>query len=151
MDDIVTSIWDVYLDVADAEVVLEAAAVLEHHRAVREPLPLHDAHRLLARLRTIARVSAEESTYWAQEAEVRDEEAEADGLRWGAPETAARMRDLARELSDGSRRIAAASLAAAEDLAARLPEHPSPEVRAAAEATRREVEDLLARYDRGEV
>lgn len=149
MAEIVTSIWDLYLDVDDAATVLEAAAVLEQHRAVREPLPLDDARRLLGRLRTIARISAEESAYWAEEADVRREEAAVDGLRWGSTRIAARMCEIARELADGSRRIATVSLAAADDLAARLPERPSPEVRAAADATRREVEQLLARLDAG--
>ncbi len=146
-----TSIWDLYLDVHDAAPILEALAVLERNRAVREPLPLEDAHRLLARLRTIANISAEESVYWAGEADIRRDEAEVDGVRWGSPEVAARMRDVAEELASGSRRIAAAAMAAAEDLAPRLPEEPSPEVRAAAEATRQQVTELLARQDRGEL
>ncbi len=146
-----TSIWDLYLDVDDASAILEALAVLERNRAVREPLPLEDAHRLLARLRTIASISAEESISWAEEADVRREEAEVDGVRWGSAAIAARMRDVAEELAAGSQRIAASAMAAAEDLARRLPDEPSPEVRAAAEATARQVAELLARRDRGEL
>lgn len=41
------TIWDLYLDAADAAPILDAAATLERHRWAREPLPLTD---LAARL-----------------------------------------------------------------------------------------------------
>lgn len=142
-----TSIWDVYLDSHDAAIVLETLVVLERERAVREPLPLHDAARLLARLRTIARISAEEATYWDAEATERQLEAEVDGGRWGSVAAARRMRSVADGLSEGSRVIATAALAAVDDLAPRLTDPASEEVRAAAEATVEEARALLARQD----
>ena len=142
-----TSIWDVYLDAQDAAIVLEALVVLERERAVREPLPLHDAARLLARLRTIARISAEEASYWEAEATERQLEAEVDGGRWGAASVARRMRSVADGLAEGSRVIATAALAAVDDLHPRLTEPASEEVRAAAEATVEEARALLARQD----
>ena len=142
-----TSIWDVYLDPHDAAVVLEALVVLERERAVREPLPLHDAARLLARLRTIARISAEEATYWEAEATERAFETQADGGRWGSTDVARRMRGVADGLAEGSRVIATAALAAVDDLAPRLTEPSSDEVRAAAEATVEQARALLARHD----
>ncbi len=142
-----TSIWDVYLDPQDAAIVLEALVVLERERAVREPLPLNDAARLLARLRTIARISAEEATYWEAEATERQLEAEVDGGRWGSADVARRMRRVADGLAEGSRVIATAALAAVDDLAPRLTEPSSQEVRAATEATVEQARALLARRD----
>ncbi|MEX2550175.1 MAG: hypothetical protein WD638_08100 [Nitriliruptoraceae bacterium] len=142
-----TSLWDVYLDAADAYLVLEASHVLESERAIREPLPLHEAPRLLARLRTITRISAEEADSWALEADERTLEAEADGGRWGSAETAARMAAVARELAAGSRRVATAALRAADDLEPRIQTVPSPEAQAAAEATLAQARQLLARHD----
>ncbi len=139
-----TSIWDVYLDTHDAAIVIEALVVLERERAVREPLPLYDAARLLARLRTIARISAEEATYWDLEARERHLEAEVDGGRWGSRDTASRMCSVADALAEGSRVIATAALAAVDDLAPRLTEPGSEEVRAAAEATVEQARALLA-------
>ena len=142
-----TSIWDIYLDPTDAAVVLEALVILERERAVREPLPLNDASRLLARLRTIARISAEEATYWDAEATERHLEADVDGGRWGSVAVARRMRGVAHELAEGSRVIATAALAAVDDLAPRLTEPASDEVRAAAEATVEQARALLSRPD----
>lgn len=142
-----TSIWDLYTDPIDAAIVLEALVILERERAVREPLPLNDASRLLARLRTIARISAEEATYWDSEASERQLEADVDGGRWGSVTVARRMRSVANELAEGSRVIATAALAAVDDLAPRLTEPASDEVRAAAEATVEQARALLSRRD----
>jgi len=142
-----TSIWDIYLDTHDAAIVLEALVVLERERAVREPLPLHDAARLLARLRTIARISAEEATYWDAESTERQLEAEVDGGRWGSRATADRMRSVADTVAEGCRVIASAALAAVDDLAPRLTEPSSEAARHAAEATVEEARELLARHD----
>ncbi len=142
-----TSLWDLYLDAADARPVLEALEVLETERAVREPLPLREAARLLARLRTIAHISAEEVASWAGEADERALEATVDGGRWGSAETADRMAAVARGVAGSSRRVAEAALRAVADLEQRLPAIPSPLVRAAAEATTAEARELLARHD----
>lgn len=142
-----TSLWDLYLDPSDAQPVLEALRVLESERAVREPLPLADAPRLLARLRTIARISAEEAGSWAGEADERALEAGVDGGRWGSAEVADRMAAVARGIADGSGRVAKAALLAVDDLTQRLAPSPSSEARAAAEATEAEARELLARHD----
>lgn len=142
-----TSIWDVYLDTHDAAIVLEALVVLERERAVREPLPVHDAARLLGRLRTVARISAEEATFWDAEALERRLEAEVDGGRWGSRTTAERMRSVAESLAEGCRAIATAALAAVDDLAPRLTEPSSDAARQAAAATVEEARALLARHD----
>lgn len=114
------SVWDHYLDADDAALLLDAAAVVEHHHAVREPLPLHDAHRLLDRLHTIATLSAEDAVHWQREAEDRREEATADGGRWGRADVAARMATLATATADALADIARVTGAAAADLVARL-------------------------------
>jgi hypothetical protein len=145
----VRSIWDLYLDADDAAVVLHALAVVERHRAVREPLPLEDADRLLDRLGTIARIAAEEAVHWQREAADRHEEAEVDGGRWGSVAAAARMRDVAADLADGSREIADAADAAVRDLQARLTDAPPDDAGAAAEAVVLEAQRLLRRYDEG--
>lgn len=140
-----TSIWDLYLDVDDAADLLHAFVVLERHRAIREPLPLHDAPALLARLRVVAGIAREEASHWADEADDRRLEAQVDGGRWGATGPARTMAAVADELADGSRQIAEAAEAAATDLAARL-QQPAPDgVDVAAEATARDVHRLLAR------
>lgn len=115
-----TTVWDLYLDVDDAGVLLETVAVLERHRAVREPLPLTDVDLLLGRLQIIAGVAEEDAVYWRREAGDRQEEADADGGRWGTPAVAATMVTTATDLADGAGIIAAAAYAAAADLAARL-------------------------------
>ncbi len=114
------TVWDLYLDAEDAVVLLDAVATLERHRAVREPMPLHDALSLLDRFRTIAGVAEQDAVYWRREADDRREEADADGGRWGTPQIASTMVRTADDLADGARVIAAASHAAATDLAARL-------------------------------
>jgi len=116
----VVTVWDLYLDAEDAVVLLDAVATLERHRAVREPLPLHDALSLLDRLRTIAGVAEQDAVHWRREADDRREEAAADGGRWGTPRIASTMVGTADDLADGARVIAAASHAAATDLAERL-------------------------------
>jgi hypothetical protein len=142
-----TSLWDLYLDPPDAQPVLVALQVLEAERAVREPLPLHDLPRLLARLRTIARISAEEAGSWAGEADERALEAEVDGGRWGSAGSADQMAAVARGVAESSRRVADTALRAVDDLEQRLPSVPSSETQAAAEATAAEARELLARHD----
>lgn len=136
------SLWDLYLDVADAATVLEAVVVLERHRAVREPLPLENALLLHERLGRVARISAEDAVHWQREADDRHEAAEVDGGRWGSEELAATMSNVATELAETSRHIALVAQAAADDLAPRLTDSPSvPDD--ALDATAREVERLL--------
>lgn len=143
-----TAIWDLYLDPEDAALILEAAVILERHRAAREPLPFGDAARLLGRLRTVALIAADEANAWRSEAEERRLEAAADGGRWGSVFAAQRMQQVAQELADSSQLIATAALAAADDLAPRLTEPPDESTRRAAAATVEEARVLLARYDR---
>ncbi len=115
-------VWDVYLDDQEAAPLLHAAAVLERHRWVREPLPFSDVRRLLARLRKIAPLAAEDAQHWAHEAEDRLEESRADGGRWGSPAAATTMAVTALALAEGSREVLDAVTAAADDLSARLEE-----------------------------
>lgn len=117
-------VWDVYLDVHDAEALLHAAATLERHRWVREPLPFSDVDRLLARLRKIVATAVEDVRNWQLEAEDRLEESQADGGRWGSPETATTMALTALALAEGSREVLAVVRVAADDLAARIDERP---------------------------
>ena len=143
-----TSIWDLYLDAADAADLLHAVAVLERHRAIREPLPLQDAAALLDRLRVVAGIAAEEAIHWDHESEDRGLEAQVDGGRWGSPEVARTMAHVGAELADGSRQIARAAEAAARDLAPRLVE-PGPDgVEVAVEASTQDVQRLLSRSPR---
>lgn len=114
------SVWDHYLDVHDAATLLDAAAVVERHHAVREPLPFHDARRLLDRLRTIATLCGEDAVQWAREAGDRREDASVDGGRWGSPAVATRMAELADATVTALTEIATLTAAAADDLAARL-------------------------------
>jgi hypothetical protein len=146
----VISIWDVYLDAADAAVMLQAIEVLERHRAVREPLPIEDTATLLPRLRRIARLYADEARSWAHEQEDRGLEAEADGGRWGSPEAARRMRDTAEQLSAGSSRIAATAARAADDLEPRLADVPGDLVHEAQQRLLHEARRLLERHDEGQ-
>lgn len=122
----VTTVWDLYLDADDAVVLLDAVATLERHRAVREPMPLQDALRLLDRFQIIAGVAEQDAVYWRREADDRREEADADGGRWGTPRIASTMVGTADDLADGARVIATAAYAAAADLAARLEELATP-------------------------
>lgn len=117
-------VWDVYLDAEDAAVLLHAAATLERHRWVREPLPFSDVGRLLSRLRKIATIAVEDAQNWQLEAEDRLHESRADGGRWGSPEWATSMAITALALADGSREVREAVLAANEDLAARIEDRP---------------------------
>lgn len=117
-------VWDVYLDVHDAEALLDAAATLERHRWVREPLPFSDVDRLLARLRKIVATAVEDVRNWQLEAEDRLEESRADGGRWGSPEAATTMALTALALAEGSREVLAVVRVAADDLAARIDERP---------------------------
>lgn len=137
------SIWDVYLDAGDAAALLHAVAVIERHRAVREPLPLDDAARLLERLAIVGGIARDEAVYWDREAEDRRLEAEVDGGRWGTVEVAHRMAQIAADLAAGSREIAAACEAATTDLAPRLPTEPRREVAAADDAMAETVRRLL--------
>lgn len=114
------SVWDHYLDVRDAAVLLDAAAVVERHHAVREPLPLEDPRRLLDRLRTIATLCGEDAVHWAREAGDRREDAAVDGGRWGSSAVAAHMAELAEGTVAAFTEIATLTAAAADDLAARL-------------------------------
>jgi hypothetical protein len=116
----VATVWDLYLDAADAAVLLDAVATLERQRAVREPLPLADARLLLDRFRTIAGVAEQDAVYWRREADDRREEAAADGGRWGNPMIASTMVATADDLADGARVIASTAYGAAADLAQRL-------------------------------
>jgi hypothetical protein len=116
----VATVWDLYLDAADASVLLDAVATLERHRAVREPLPLADVRLLLDRFQTIAGVAEQDAVYWRHEADDRREEATADGGRWGDPKIASTMVGTADDLADGARVIASAAYDAAADLAQRL-------------------------------
>jgi hypothetical protein len=116
----VATVWDLYLDAADAAVLLDAVATLERQRAVREPLPLADARLLLDRFRTIAGVAEQDAVYWRREADDRREEAAADGGRWGSPMIASTMVATADDLADGARVIASTAYGAAADLAQRL-------------------------------
>ncbi len=136
-------IWDLYLDGDDAAAVLTAAAALERHAAIREPLPLDDVHRLLARLRTIAPIAADEAGYWAHEVEDRQVEADGDGGRWGSPATAAAMLAVASDRAAACREVAAAAAAAAEDLAARLDASPQPSSPPIDRGLRDQAEQLL--------
>lgn len=113
-------IWDLYLDSDDAKIVLAAAAALERHAAIREPLPLNDAQRLCLRLQMIAPIAAEEATYWSYEAEDRRVEAEGDGGRWGTAATAHQMHEIAQQRAAGSQQVAELARAAADDLTRRL-------------------------------
>lgn len=117
-------VWDVYLDVHDAEALLHAAATLERHRWVREPLPFSDVARLLDRLQKIVGLAAEDVGNWRFEAEDRLEESRAGGGRWGSAEAATTMALTAAALADGSEEVHAAVRAAADDLAARLADRP---------------------------
>lgn len=114
------SVWDLYLDVDDARAILAAAATVEEHRAVREPLPLDDPRRLLERLRTIATLFEQDALHWADEAADRREEAAVDGGRWGDVATAARMAAIAEGTVTSALEVADAAAAAAVDLGARL-------------------------------
>jgi hypothetical protein len=116
----VATMWDLYLDAADAAVLLDAVATLERHRAVREPLPLADARLLLDRFRTIAGIAEQDAVHWRREADDRREEAAADGGRWGDPMIASTMVGTADDLADGARLVASAAYGAAADLARRL-------------------------------
>lgn len=136
-------IWDLYLDVDDASLVLHAAAVLERRDAIREPLPLDDAARLMERLRTVARIANEEATFWGYEIEDRRAEVGVDGGRWGSPDVARTMLDIAVERAAGCREVAAAADAAAADLATRLDGEVLPEVQKAREATVDQAQRLL--------
>jgi hypothetical protein len=120
----VTQVWDVYLDADDAAVLLHAAATLEQHRWVREPLPFTDVDRLLARLRKIETLAAEDARHWGYEAEDRLEESRADGGRWGSVEAATTMAVTALGLAEGSGAVLEAVRAAVDDLAARLEDRP---------------------------
>jgi len=139
----VARIWDLYLDVEDAAAVLRAVATLERHDAVREPLPLEDAARLLERLRTVARIAEEETTSWGYEAEDRREEARADGGRWGCAEVAATMLRIALERAGRCREVADTATAAADDLAVRLADGTSAAVAEAERATWEQARRLL--------
>ena len=112
--------WDHYVDAADASLLLDAAAVVEYHNAVREPLPLADPRRLLDRLRTISTLCAEDAVQWRREAGDRHEDATVDGGRWGASSVAARMAVLADARSDALTEVSTATARAADDLARRL-------------------------------
>lgn len=125
-----TSIWDVYLDASDAADLLHAVAVVERHRAVREPLPLDDAARLLERLGIVGGIARDEAVHWDHESEDRRLEAEVDGGRWGSVEVAHRMAEVAVELAAGSREIAASCAVACTDLAPRLQADPRREAAA---------------------
>jgi hypothetical protein len=105
----VANVWDVYLDAEDARVLFDAVAILERHRAVREPMPLNDAALLLRRLQTIAAVAEQDAVYWRREADDRREEADADGGRWGEPRIASTMVQTADDLADGARVISTAA------------------------------------------
>lgn len=139
------ALWDRYLDVSDAEVLLHAVAELERLRAVREPLPLGDLDDLLARLQAIAGIASDEAIHWQLEARERRLEAAVDGGRWGTPEVARRMTAIAEGLAAGSTRIAEAARAATDDLAPRLGPAAVDAVRTAEAATAKEVERLLHR------
>lgn len=138
------SIWDLYLDDRDAAALLHALAVVERHRAVREPLPLDDPPRLLERLELIVGIARDEAVHWAHETEDRRLEAEVDGGRWGGVEAARTMAQIAADLAAGSREIAAVCDIARADLAARLPAEPDPAVTAADAATTEAARRLLA-------
>jgi hypothetical protein len=116
----VAQVWDIYLDADEAAPLLHAAATLERHRWVREPLPFSDVRSLLTRLRKIADLAAEDARHWAFEAEDRIEESRADGGRWGSPAAATTMAVTASALAEGSQEVHEAASAAAVDLAARL-------------------------------
>jgi hypothetical protein len=120
----VAQVWDVYLDADDAAVLLHAAATLEQHRWVREPLPFTDVERLLDRLRMIVTLAEEDARNWQFEAEDRLEESRADGGRWGSTDAATTMAVTALALADGSRKVLEATRAAVEDLATRLEDRP---------------------------
>lgn len=139
------ALWDRYLNVSDAEILLNAVAELERMRAVREPLPLGDLDEVLARLQVIASVAGDEAIHWQLEARERRLEASVDGGRWGTPQCARRMTEIAEELSAGSSQIARAAQAATEDLAPRLGPEAVEAVRVAEAATEREVARLLKR------
>ncbi len=139
------ALWDRYLDVADAEILLNAVAELERLRAVREPLPLGDLDEVLARLQVIAGVASDEAIHWQLEARERRLEASVDGGRWGTPQFARRMTEIAEELGAGSTRIARAAQSATEDLAPRLGPEAEEAVRIAEAATEREVARLMQR------
>lgn len=141
------SIWDVYLDADDATLLLSSIATLERHRAVREPLPVNDTATLLRRLRKMASLYREEGEFWQREADDREIEAEVDGGRWGTPDMALVMRDIASELSAGSIRISSAAEIAAEDLAPRMLDVSLALSQEAADATAREARQLLERHD----
>ncbi len=141
----VPALWDRYLDVADAEVLLHAVAELERLRAVREPLPLGDLDDLLARLQVVAGIARDEAIHWQLEARERRLEAGVDGGRWGTPQVARQMTAIAEELAAGSTRIAEVAQAATEDLAPRLGPSAVEAVRVAEAATAQEIERLLQR------
>lgn len=113
-------VWDIYLDADEAAPLLRAAATLERHRWVREPLPFSDVRGLLTRLRKIAELADEDARHWAFEAEDRVEESRADGGRWGSAAAATTMAVTASALAQGSREVHEAAAAAADDLAARI-------------------------------
>lgn len=136
-------LWDLYLDVDDASPVLHAAAVLERRDAIREPLPLDDAARLLDRLRTVARIAKEEATFWGYETEDRRAELDVDGGRWGSTEVARTMLDIAIERAAGCHEVADAADAAVADLAVRLRRAPLSEVQEAVDATVDQAQRLL--------
>lgn len=141
----VPALWDRYLDVSDAQILLHAVAELERLRAVREPLPLGDLDELLARLQAVAGIARDEAIHWQLEARERRLEASVDGGRWGTPDVARQMTAVAEELAAGSTRIAQAAQAATEDLAPRLGPEAVEAVRVAEAATAQEVERLLQR------
>lgn len=117
-------VWDVYLDAGEAAPLLHAAATLERHRWVREPLPFGDVDRLLTRLRKIADLAAEDARHWRFEADDRVEESRGGGGRWGSEPAATTMAVTASALAEGSQEVHEAALAAARDLAARLESRP---------------------------
>jgi hypothetical protein len=120
----VAQVWDVYLDADEAAPLLHAAATLERHRWVREPLPFGDVRALLTRLRKITDLAAEDARHWGFEAEDRLEESRGGGGRWGSAEAATTMAVSATALAEGSREVHEAAAAAVADLAARLEDRP---------------------------
>jgi hypothetical protein len=120
----VAQVWDVYLDAGEAAVLLHAAATLERHRWVREPLPFGDVERLLERLRKIADLAAEDTQHWRFEADDRVEESRGGGGRWGSEKAATTMAVTATALAEGSQEVHEAAHAAAQDLAERLENRP---------------------------
>jgi len=141
----VPAIWDRYLDVDDAADLLHALAVLERHRAVREPLPLNDLSLLLERLHVVANIARDEVAHWSFEANERHLEASVDGGRWGSSATARTMAVIAEELAASSQQIAEAADAAARDLAPRIAAGDDATAALAQAATALDVQRLLER------